>query len=42
MGGDCRRRRDEVGLFRRGIAIGEVDLDVGAGGLAELGFGEPC
>ena len=42
MGGDGRRRGDEVGLFRRILAIGEVDFDVNVGGFAELGFGDPC
>lgn len=41
MGGYCGRGRDEVGLSRRRVALRKVDLDIDAGGLAELGLGEP-
>lgn len=42
MGRDSRRGRDEVGLSRGFLAVGEVDFDVDVGGFAELGFGDPC
>ncbi len=42
MGGHGGRGRDEVGLFRRGVAVAEVDFDVDAGGVAELGLWDPC
>lgn len=42
VGGDSRWGRDEVGLSRGFLAVGEVDFDVDVGGFAELGFGDPC
>lgn len=42
MGGGCRKRRDEISLSRRGVAIGQVNSHVGTVGIAQRRLGDPC